>query len=210
MACIHGSAPSRRRRVALSRAPWLSSGDLLAAGRPRGARSSLHVHRPESRRHRAERGECSGARLVHLRWSSGRRRTARCQARARTRARRLSWRGLGGTTHSRASRRGRRPVRRPDRQHLHRPVFVRPHRAARRRCNGGTLGGQGTPLAIVGAYVLAGELVQAQGDVCAALARYEALMRPYATKGQQGAKNVGPFFAPRTGTGWRFATSSIV
>ncbi len=63
---------------------------------------------------------------------------------------------------------------------------------------GGTLGGQGTPLAIVGAYVLAGELVQAQGDVCAALARYEALMRPYATKGQQGAKNVGPFFAPRT------------
>ena len=63
---------------------------------------------------------------------------------------------------------------------------------------GGTLGGQGTPLAIVGAYVLAGELAQAQGDLCAALARYEALMRPYATKGQAGARNVGPFFAPRT------------
>ena len=63
---------------------------------------------------------------------------------------------------------------------------------------GGTLGGQGTPLAIVGAYVLAGELARAQGDVGAALVRYEALMRPYATKGQQGAKNVGPFFAPRT------------
>jgi len=63
---------------------------------------------------------------------------------------------------------------------------------------GGTLGGQGTPLAIVGAYVLAGELAHAQGDVCAALARYEVLMRPYATKGQEGAKNVGRFFAPRT------------
>jgi len=63
---------------------------------------------------------------------------------------------------------------------------------------GGTLGGQGTSLAIVGAYVLAGELVAAQGDVGTAFARYEALMRPYATRGQQGAKNVGPFFAPRT------------
>jgi 2-polyprenyl-6-methoxyphenol hydroxylase-like FAD-dependent oxidoreductase len=63
---------------------------------------------------------------------------------------------------------------------------------------GGTLGGQGTPLAIVGAYVLAGELVAGQGDLSRAFARYETLMRPYATSGQQGAKNVGPFFAPRT------------
>ena len=46
--------------------------------------------------------------------------------------------------------------------------------------------------------MLAGELVAAQGDVSTALARYEALMRPYATSGQRGAKNVGPFFAPRT------------
>ncbi|MEO8561298.1 MAG: hypothetical protein ABI601_04435 [bacterium] len=63
---------------------------------------------------------------------------------------------------------------------------------------GGTLGGQGTPLAIVGAYVLAGELVAAQDDICAAFARYETLLRPYATSGQEGAKNVGRFFAPRT------------
>jgi 2-polyprenyl-6-methoxyphenol hydroxylase-like FAD-dependent oxidoreductase len=63
---------------------------------------------------------------------------------------------------------------------------------------GGTLGGQGTPLAIVGAYVLAGELAAANGDVGVAFARYEMLMRPYATSGQQGAKRVGRFFAPRT------------
>jgi 2-polyprenyl-6-methoxyphenol hydroxylase-like FAD-dependent oxidoreductase len=66
---------------------------------------------------------------------------------------------------------------------------------------GGTLGGQGTPLAIVGAYVLAEELVAAHGDVRAAVARYEALMRPYAIEGQKGAKNVGRFFAPKTALG---------
>jgi 2-polyprenyl-6-methoxyphenol hydroxylase-like FAD-dependent oxidoreductase len=63
---------------------------------------------------------------------------------------------------------------------------------------GATLGGQGTPLAIVGAHVLAGELDAADGDVRAATARYEAHMRPYAKEGQKGARNVGRFFAPRT------------
>lgn len=46
--------------------------------------------------------------------------------------------------------------------------------------------------------MLAGELSAAEGDIHAAFARYETLMRPYATLGQQGAKNVGRFFAPRT------------
>jgi 2-polyprenyl-6-methoxyphenol hydroxylase-like FAD-dependent oxidoreductase len=62
---------------------------------------------------------------------------------------------------------------------------------------GGTLGGQGTPLAIVGAYVLAGEL-SVGDDVEAALARYESQMRPYASECQKGAVRAGPFFAPRT------------
>ena len=66
---------------------------------------------------------------------------------------------------------------------------------------GGTLGGQGTSLAIVGAYVLAGELAAARGDVAAALARYETRMRPYATSCQTGARRVGSFFAPRTRLG---------
>jgi 2-polyprenyl-6-methoxyphenol hydroxylase-like FAD-dependent oxidoreductase len=63
---------------------------------------------------------------------------------------------------------------------------------------GGTLGGQGTPLAIVGAHVLAGELAAAGGDHRAAFARYEACMRPYATSCQRGAERAGGFFAPRT------------
>jgi 2-polyprenyl-6-methoxyphenol hydroxylase-like FAD-dependent oxidoreductase len=62
---------------------------------------------------------------------------------------------------------------------------------------GGTIGGQGTGLAIVGAYVLAGELAAAD-DHATAFQRYEERLRPYATKCQEGAKHVGPFYAPRT------------
>lgn len=61
---------------------------------------------------------------------------------------------------------------------------------------GGTLGGQGTSCAVVGAYVLAGEL--ASRPVDEALARYEQWMRPYATRCQKGAAHVGGFFAPRS------------
>jgi 2-polyprenyl-6-methoxyphenol hydroxylase-like FAD-dependent oxidoreductase len=65
---------------------------------------------------------------------------------------------------------------------------------------GGTLGGQGTSLAIVGAYVLAHELA-AQPNPVLAFARYEAAMLPYATRCQSGAAHAGPFFAPRTRLG---------
>ncbi len=65
---------------------------------------------------------------------------------------------------------------------------------------GGTLGGQGTPLAIVGACVLASSLA-AEPTVGGALAVYEQRMRPYATRGQQGARHVGGFHAPRTALG---------
>jgi 2-polyprenyl-6-methoxyphenol hydroxylase-like FAD-dependent oxidoreductase len=67
---------------------------------------------------------------------------------------------------------------------------------------GGTLGGQGTALGLVGAYVLAGELAKGD-DFASAVARYESRMRPYATGCQQGAKRVGQFFAPRTPFGLR-------
>lgn len=59
---------------------------------------------------------------------------------------------------------------------------------------GNTLGGFGTGLAIVGAYVLAGELAVADGDHTVAFARYNARMRAYARKG--GVGNPGPFLAP--------------
>jgi 2-polyprenyl-6-methoxyphenol hydroxylase-like FAD-dependent oxidoreductase len=61
----------------------------------------------------------------------------------------------------------------------------------------GTLGGQGTGLAMVGAYVLAGELAAAP-STSVAFQRYEERLRPYATKCQNGLKHVGPFYAPRS------------
>jgi 2-polyprenyl-6-methoxyphenol hydroxylase-like FAD-dependent oxidoreductase len=59
---------------------------------------------------------------------------------------------------------------------------------------GNTLGGFGTGLAIVGAYVLAGELLAADGDHRAAFARYEEQFRGYAKISQRGS--AGPFLAP--------------
>lgn len=61
---------------------------------------------------------------------------------------------------------------------------------------GGTLGGQGTSLAVVGAYVLSRELARA-GHL-QAFAAYEARMRPYASGCQAGARRAGGFFAPRS------------
>lgn len=46
------------------------------------------------------------------------------------------------------------------------------------------LSGQGTSLALVGAYVLAGELAKAGGDHRVALPRYEERMRPFVTLNQ--------------------------
>lgn len=50
------------------------------------------------------------------------------------------------------------------------------------------MSGQGTSIAIAGAYVLAGELSEAQGDHQIAFSRYEKLMRPFANKNQALAK----------------------
>jgi 2-polyprenyl-6-methoxyphenol hydroxylase-like FAD-dependent oxidoreductase len=66
---------------------------------------------------------------------------------------------------------------------------------------GNTLGGFGTGLAVVGAYVLAGELAVADGDHEAAYARYDAIMRRYAKIA--GNSNAGRFMAPKTAVGIR-------
>ncbi|MFF2925436.1 FAD-dependent oxidoreductase [Streptomyces celluloflavus] len=63
---------------------------------------------------------------------------------------------------------------------------------------GATVGGMGTGSAIVGAYVLAGELATAGGDHRAAFARYERRLRPYVTRCQEGGRGVGEFLAPAT------------
>ncbi|MGW4378719.1 FAD-dependent monooxygenase [Kitasatospora sp. NPDC004531] len=47
------------------------------------------------------------------------------------------------------------------------------------------LTGLGTSLALVGAYLLAGELATARGDFTTAFARYQQRMKPYAAKAQE-------------------------
>jgi 2-polyprenyl-6-methoxyphenol hydroxylase-like FAD-dependent oxidoreductase len=61
---------------------------------------------------------------------------------------------------------------------------------------GNTLGGFGTGLAIVGAYVLAGELLAADGDHRTAFPRYQEQLHGYAKSIKK--VNAGPFLAPRT------------
>ncbi|MFG2958641.1 FAD-dependent monooxygenase [Streptomyces sp. NPDC048291] len=63
---------------------------------------------------------------------------------------------------------------------------------------GATTGGMGTGVAIVGAYVLAGELALAGGDFRTAFAEYESRIRGFAKGCQKISGNAGPFFAPPT------------
>ncbi|WP_327353177.1 FAD-dependent monooxygenase [Streptomyces sp. NBC_01304] len=63
---------------------------------------------------------------------------------------------------------------------------------------GATMGGMGTGVAIVGGYVLAGELALAHGDHRTAFAAYEARVRDFAKGCQKISGNAGPFFAPPT------------
>ncbi|MBB5958111.1 2-polyprenyl-6-methoxyphenol hydroxylase-like FAD-dependent oxidoreductase [Saccharothrix tamanrassetensis] len=61
---------------------------------------------------------------------------------------------------------------------------------------GNTLGGFGTGLAVVGAYVLAGELQAADGDHRVAFRRYGERLRGLAKVARKA--NAGPFLAPRS------------
>ncbi|NUQ96323.1 MAG: FAD-dependent oxidoreductase [Streptomyces sp.] len=63
---------------------------------------------------------------------------------------------------------------------------------------GATMGGMGTGVAIVGAYVLAGELALANGGFRSAFAEYETRIRDFAKGCQKISGNAGPFFAPAT------------
>ncbi|MFF5205285.1 FAD-dependent monooxygenase [Streptosporangium sp. NPDC000396] len=67
---------------------------------------------------------------------------------------------------------------------------------------GNTLGGFGTGLALVGAYVLAGELAAAGGDHRVAFRNYEEAFRGYAKVSKQG-NGAGSFLAPATRKGIR-------
>jgi len=58
------------------------------------------------------------------------------------------------------------------------------------------LAGQGSALAMVAAYILAGELHRAQGDYALAFARYQQLFAPFVASKQKAALRMASFFAP--------------
>ena len=60
------------------------------------------------------------------------------------------------------------------------------------------LGGQGSALAMVAAYILAGELHRSQGHYLRAFARYQELFAPFVLKKQQAALRFAGYFAPRS------------
>jgi 2-polyprenyl-6-methoxyphenol hydroxylase-like FAD-dependent oxidoreductase len=60
------------------------------------------------------------------------------------------------------------------------------------------LAGQGSALAMVAAYILAGELHRAQGDFGAAFENYQKLFGPFVRRKQRAALGMAGFFAPRS------------
>ncbi len=74
---------------------------------------------------------------------------------------------------------------------------------------GATIGGMGTGTAILGAYVLAGELSRSPGDHRAAFARYESLLRAYAQDRQKGGDRTGRFLAPSSKLGLRLRNTLL-
>jgi 2-polyprenyl-6-methoxyphenol hydroxylase-like FAD-dependent oxidoreductase len=60
------------------------------------------------------------------------------------------------------------------------------------------MSGMGTSLALVGAYVLAGELAAAHGDHRVAFARYEKEMREYVRRGQEQVNGASGFLLPKS------------
>jgi 2-polyprenyl-6-methoxyphenol hydroxylase-like FAD-dependent oxidoreductase len=71
------------------------------------------------------------------------------------------------------------------------------------------LTGLGTSLALVGAYVLAGELAAGDGDHRSAFARYEQIMRPYVTRGQELPPGGIKGYAPASAFAIRMRTVSM-
>jgi len=60
------------------------------------------------------------------------------------------------------------------------------------------LSGMGTSMAVIGAYILAGELKQANGDYTTAFSNYENMMRDFVTRGQRLADGGADWFVPAT------------
>jgi len=69
--------------------------------------------------------------------------------------------------------------------------------------------GQGSALAMTGAYVLAGELAKASGRYSEAFANYENILRKFIDNKQRGAERFAGAFAPRTRWGLFFRNQII-
>ncbi|WP_211227728.1 FAD-dependent monooxygenase [Shimazuella kribbensis] len=65
---------------------------------------------------------------------------------------------------------------------------------------GSPASGQGTSMALVGAYVLAGELAATDGDYRSAFAHYESKMRKYVETNQNLALEIINDFIPKSRT----------
>jgi 2-polyprenyl-6-methoxyphenol hydroxylase-like FAD-dependent oxidoreductase len=66
------------------------------------------------------------------------------------------------------------------------------------------LSGHGTTMALVGAYILAGELARAEGDLTAGLRAYDDRLRPWITEIQRSAPDNGKTMTPNTALGIEF------
>jgi 2-polyprenyl-6-methoxyphenol hydroxylase-like FAD-dependent oxidoreductase len=62
------------------------------------------------------------------------------------------------------------------------------------------LAGQGSALAMVGAYILAGELKNSAGDYATAFARYQEIFAPFVRGKQKAALRLAGMFAPKSNT----------
>jgi len=71
------------------------------------------------------------------------------------------------------------------------------------------LAGQGSALAMISAYILAGELAAAGGRHAEAFGNYEARLRSYIDTKQRGAERLASVFAPRTAAGLWFRNQVI-
>jgi 2-polyprenyl-6-methoxyphenol hydroxylase-like FAD-dependent oxidoreductase len=71
------------------------------------------------------------------------------------------------------------------------------------------LAGQGSALAMIAAYVLAGELSVSEGRYPQAFANYEARLRSYIEMKQRGAQRFAGAFAPKTRAGLYFRNMVI-
>ena len=71
------------------------------------------------------------------------------------------------------------------------------------------MAGQGSALAMIAAYVLAGELAKAKGDHHQAFGKYEEVLRSFIDAKQKGAERFAAAFAPKTRWGLLFRNQVI-